>query len=135
MTSAPQSYTEHGHPGRCHSVLVVDDDPAICEAIQQALEEEGYQVITAEHGQAALDWLKGAPSRPCVIILDLMMPVMDGAALRRAQLSDPTLSNIPVILVTAGGNADKKAAAVGADLGMTKPMSLHELLEAVGKFC
>src|SRR5204862_4129108 len=83
-------------------VMVVDDDDDIRETLAGLLEDEGYEVAAFPTGRDALDALQGGMA-PRVILLDLMMPVMDGAEFRRAQLADPALASIPVILITAAG--------------------------------
>jgi CheY-like chemotaxis protein len=119
----------------CGGVLVVEDDAAISRAIVQVLEDEGYAVRTAADGRAALAALQapGVPF-PCVILLDLMMPVMDGWTFRKAQLGDPTLAHIPVVLLTAGGHADAKNELTRASGVLRKPVDLSQLLAAVSPF-
>src|SRR6185295_11285273 len=83
-------------------VFVVDDDDDIRETLYGLLDDEGYEVAAFPTGREAFEALTGG-ARPRVILLDLMMPVMDGAEFRRAQLADPALAEIPVILITAAG--------------------------------
>src|SRR5215467_12847724 len=85
--------------GREH-ILVVEDDRDLRESLGDALRLEGYNVVCVEHGEAALRHL-GTGARPCVILLDLMMPVMDGWTFRQHLLEDRDLSEIPVVLMTA----------------------------------
>ena len=84
------------------SVLIVDDDPGIRRMMSLVLAGEGYDVRTAENGRQALDLL--ASWRPAVILLDLMMPVMDGWTFLAAQQADPILASIPVIVMSASGD-------------------------------
>jgi CheY-like chemotaxis protein len=121
----------------CEGVLVVDDDKDIRESITEILEDEGYPVALASNGCEALKRLRAGSdsSRPCVILLDLMMPIMDGGQFITEQMSDPSLSGIPVVVVTADGRAAQKAAALGAANGLAKPIRIDELLDAVGQFC
>ena len=116
------------------SVLVVDDDRDIREALAETLSDAGYAVRTAENGADALAQLRVSP-RACVVILDLMMPVMDGSAFRSAQLSDAALAPIPVIVLTADGNAAMKAGAIRADAFMRKPVRSQDLLDLVARYC
>ena len=81
-------------------VLVVDDDVDCLEALRLLLEDEGYQVRVARHGQEALDYFHHG-GRPAVVILDLLMPVMDGLEFLRRRREDPVLSSTPVIVLTA----------------------------------
>src|SRR5438046_2792257 len=92
----------------CHSmpmgpkILVVEDDPYIRESIQELLELESYTVACAANGKEALDYLeKIGNGLPQLILLDLMMPVMDGFEFRRQQVTSPVLSKIPLIVMSA----------------------------------
>ncbi len=118
-------------PERC--VLVVDDDRDICEAMQTVLELEGYAVVTAADGAEALAWLR-AGVRPCMIVLDLMMPKMNGVQFREAQQQDPAIRAIPVVVLSGDGRVPTKAANLGVE-GLRKPVELEVLLEAVRRSC
>jgi CheY-like chemotaxis protein len=118
----------------CSGVLVVDDDEAIRLAVSLALREAGYQVATASNGSQALHWLRSQDVRPCVILLDLMMPVMDGRAFREAQLRDPALAEVPVVVITADGRGHK-AAVRDAQLSLAKPIRLDALLSVIAGYC
>jgi CheY-like chemotaxis protein len=107
------------------TVLVIEDDDDVREALVETFEEQGYATAGAAHGQAALDYLRDATELPCLIVLDLMMPVMDGRKFRLAQLATPGLANIPVIiLITADYLRDcefRVAVADGAEaIGQAK---------------
>jgi two-component system chemotaxis response regulator CheY len=112
-------------------VMIVDDDVDVRDSVRTVLEDEGYRVVELPHGKAALDHLR-AGGRPFVILLDLMMPVMDGAAFRQHQRSDPALRDIPVVLVTAAGA--RAAAAFDADAMLHKPIPIEEILETVARY-
>ncbi len=112
-----------------HCVLVVDDDRDICEVIQTILELQGYEVLTARDGADALAQLR-AGARPSVIILDLMMPRMNGLQFRDEQTRDPALRAIPVVVLSGDGKAEAKGAALGVQ-GLRKPVELAALLDAV----
>ena len=84
-----------------HTILVVDDDADIRDSVAEVLEDAGYRVQQAANGREALDYLQ-ASAYPCIILLDLMMPVMDGPQFRAAQQSKPTLAGIPVVVISAG---------------------------------
>ena len=109
-------------------VLVVDDDPDILDAICDILEAEGYRVARARHGQEALDQVEG--ERPAVILLDLMMPVMDGVAFARALRLRPSVRDVPIVVISADGNP-QRAAAVGATGYLAKPFDIEALLSQV----
>lgn len=111
-------------------VLVVEDDFDIRGVIRIALEAEGYTVATAENGREALDYLK-AVGLPRLILLDLMMPVMDGWEFRAAQQADPAWASVPVVVISADGRVSEKAQALGAAGGLTKPIDLDALLDTV----
>jgi CheY-like chemotaxis protein len=116
------------------SVLVVEDDVDVREALVVFLQGEGYDVVEAEHGQEALQRLRSGP-RIGLILLDLMMPVMNGWQFREAQTKDPSLAEIPVVIVTADHGAVKKAAAAGAAGCLLKPVELGDVLDYVGRYC
>ena len=96
------------------------------------LELEGFQVELAANGRQALDRLT-AGMHPCVILLDLMMPVMDGWQFRREQVRDRELADIPVIVVSAAGR--ERIAEIDANAYLTKPVDLEQLLERVSQYC
>jgi CheY-like chemotaxis protein len=120
---------------RCQGVLVVDDDDAIRMAVSQALREEGYEVATASNGRQALDWLHQCHRPPCVILLDLMMPVMDGLAFREEQLRDPVLAGVPVVVLTADGRAAQRPAIRDVTRRLAKPIRLGALLDVIASYC
>jgi CheY-like chemotaxis protein len=110
-------------------VLVVDDDENIRRVLVEALTDEGYEVREAGEGQTALEHL--AAWTPSVIILDLMMPIMDGWQFRERQLTLDYAKDIPVIILTALRNrADLRI--LGAAAVIAKPFSLKQVLRAVG---
>ncbi len=111
-------------------VLVVEDDKDIRDGLVEILIEEGYGVGAVANGALALEYLR-TQRVPSVILLDLMMPVMDGWQFRNEQLKDAALASIPVIILTADGQAKQKAATMAAADGLTKPLRLHDLLQAI----
>lgn len=119
----------------CVDVLVVEDDVDIRDTLAQVLEAEGYTVALAANGSDALEILRSAASQPCVILLDLMMPVMDGWKFREQQMNDPSLADIPVVILTADGRPDAKVAMAHAADGLTKPVRLDHLLRVVSQYC
>ena len=118
------------HPKR---VLIVEDNEVTRDVMALILESDGYQVSTAANGRSALERLRGG-DRPCVILLDLMMPVMDGWQFREEQRRDRALADIPVVVCTAAGEAAQKAALGVADL-LSKPVEADDLLAAVRRHC
>jgi CheY-like chemotaxis protein len=116
------------------SVLVVEDDPELLRALCETLEGEGYGVGRARHGLEALGQLRGG-QRPCVILLDLMMPIMNGWQFRHEQRQDSELSKIPVVVVSAKTDSAQHAAWLEADAYITKPISYDSLIETVQRYC
>lgn len=115
-------------------LLVVEDDQDIRHALALVLESEGYRVVGVANGQEGLDHLRRG-ERPCVILLDLMMPVMDGWEFRAQQTGDPSLAPIPVIVISADSKVPQKAAALGAAAYLKKPIDFDALIEAVRRYC
>jgi CheY-like chemotaxis protein len=115
-------------------ILLVDDDVPSTEALKELLEAAGYTVACAENGREALARLRG-PETYCVILLDVMMPVMNGYEFREAQLKEPQIASIPVIVITADGRAREKAKQIGTDRFLQKPLSPPELLKAIQEYC
>lgn len=111
------------------SIMVVDDDPALREALREILRQEGYEVRALPNGQAALDHLRSG-ARPDLILLDLMMPVLDGWQFRSKQVLDPRLAEIPVVVMSA---ASLEIAPSGVEL-LPKPMSAEDLLEVASRY-
>ncbi|MGK4006627.1 response regulator [Sorangium sp. So ce1036] len=114
-------------------ILVVDDDPDIRETLAELLQEEGYAVASAAHGAEALSALRTDP-RPGLILLDLMMPIMDGWQFRAEQKKDPELASIPVVIISATGR-DELVSSLGAAQFLKKPINLEQLLAAVEQHC
>ena len=114
-------------------ILVVEDDLDVREGLVQVLQFEGYQAIGAENGLEALEHLRRSP-RPDLILLDLMMPVMDGWQFRDAQRQDPSFARIPVVVISAGGRVEQKASALGADAYLLKPIDVDALLAVIERF-
>ena len=109
-------------------IMVVDDEETICETLKDVLEEEGYAVEIAGDGLDALEILRGRTIIPRMIILDLLMPRMDGNTLLTELRGDPSLAEIPVVVSTS----DPSRAPSGV-LIMRKPVDLDILLDTVRK--
>ena len=116
------------------SILIVEDDDDVRGALAAVLEEEGYSVLEARHGEEALRALRG-PVAVCLILLDLFMPTMNGWAFRDAQRRDPDLSAIPVIVLSADSAAVKSAASMGVVDYMVKPVDFDRLLKLIALHC
>jgi CheY-like chemotaxis protein len=118
----------------CRRILIVEDDSDLREALAQVLRDEGYEVLGASHGQEALESLRGG-RRPCLILLDLTMPVMNGWQFRDIQRHDPALSEIPVIVLSAGQDLPAQMPLLGLQEFIRKPIRLEFLLDSVARFC
>jgi CheY-like chemotaxis protein len=114
-------------------ILVVEDDTDIREALMGILAEEGYAVLGAADGRQALDVLRDG-ARPTLILLDLMMPFMNGWQFRAEQKLDAALSDIPVVVISADANVKQKAESLDAVGYLKKPVELDALLEVVQRF-
>jgi CheY-like chemotaxis protein len=115
-----------------HAILVVDDDDDLRDTLQGILEAEGYDVVAAANGRDALDYLRSNPL-PCLVLLDLMMPVMDGWEFLLKKEADPYLASLPVVVITAAGEANVRALAPRPVL--PKPLSFERLMGAVEQHC
>jgi CheY-like chemotaxis protein len=114
-----------------NTILFVEDDLDIRETLTEILREEGWQVDAAGHGLAALEALRSDKPLPAVILLDLMMPIMNGWQFRAEQLADAKLEHLPVVIISAASNIEQTAAAMGAKGFVRKPVKLDELLNAL----
>lgn len=117
-----------------HNVLLVEDNEDVRAAIAMLLRVEGTGVVEASDGAEALDQLHKGPA-PCLILLDLMMPKTDGWQFRKAQVHDPTIANIPVVLLSGAGNLSNAADELGARAYLKKPVDVDELLHVVWRYC
>lgn len=115
-------------------VLIVEDDSDLRHALSQILADEGYRVEGAEHGLQALEQLRDG-SRPCLILLDLTMPVMNGWQFRAEQRQDPKLASIPVVVISAGANLSAQVEPLGIRDYIRKPIQLGQLLATVQRYC
>jgi two-component system chemotaxis response regulator CheY len=115
-------------PGANGPILVVDDDEVIVGFVAMALKDEGYEVLKAANGAAALALTR--VHQPGMILLDMKMPVMDGWAFARAYSEQPK-SSAPIVVMTAAADAAQRAADVGAAAFLPKPFELDALLELV----
>ena len=114
------------------TVFVVEDDVDTRDMMGRFLELEGFTVEVAANGKQALERLN-AGVHPCVILLDLMMPVMDGWQFRSQQIRDAAIASIPVIVVSAAGK--ERMADIEANAYLSKPVDLEQLLAEVTQYC
>ncbi len=120
---------------RCRGVLIVDDDTDIRETIEEVLADNDFPAVGVENGAVALERLRSDVQPPCVILLDMMMPVMDGRTFRLAQQHDPVLSNIPVVVLTAHASGERSARELKVAGFLKKPVDLQTLLDVIGRYC
>jgi CheY-like chemotaxis protein len=114
-------------------ILLVDDDPDIRDGIAEALEDEGFLVRLASNGREALDLLSHEKPLPDLILLDMMMPVMDGWAFREEQQKAADLAAIPVVVFSAYDLPGDAASRLGVAGMLRKPVRLEQLLETVAR--
>ena len=112
------------------TILLVEDDFDVREALAETLREEGYAVECANDGVEALTYLRGG-GQPGLILLDLMMPRMSGSEFRMVQKVDPALCHLPVVLLSADGRMEDKARVLETDGAIRKPIDLPELLSTI----
>jgi CheY-like chemotaxis protein len=117
-----------------HLILVVDDDRDIRDSLIETLEDHGYRAAGASNGVEALSVLRSSAERPCLILLDLMMPVMDGQEFREEQLKNPVWAEIPVVVISAYADVDVQARSLAAEF-MRKPLAIRPLIDVVRRHC
>jgi two-component system, OmpR family, response regulator CpxR len=116
-------------------ILIIEDSFEIREMLTLLLEEEGYDTVAMANGQEALDFLRESHQLPCLILLDLMMPIMDGSIFGHEQQQDSALSQIPVVVVSATLNAKQVASSIHATAYLQKPIDFEALLDVVRGHC
>lgn len=114
------------------TVLLVEDEADIREALIEVLGHSGFQVVGANNGVDALCYLRASPP-PALILLDLMMPIMDGWEFRRRQREDPALADVPVVVLSALDQT--RAADLGGTAFLKKPLDFDRLLDLVRQHC
>lgn len=123
----------HATPPTAHRpILIVEDDADLREMMAQLLVLEGYRAEAVANGRDALEYLRQG-DRPDLILLDLMMPVMDGWEFRRRQREDPALAGVPVVVLSALDQT--RAADLGGTAFLKKPLDFDRLLELVRQHC
>jgi CheY-like chemotaxis protein len=115
-------------------VLIVDDDPDIRVILADLLTMEGYPVATVSDGREALSHLRDSPT-PCLILLDLMMPVMNGWEFRAEQMKDPIFRSVPTVLFTGVPNPEEEAVSLNVAGFVTKSLEFRKILDLVKRFC
>ena len=124
-------------PVQGRAVLVVDDDDDIRDAVQEVLEDEGYTTVGASNGKEALDVMRTSTKLPALVLLDLMMPEMDGWELLVRMDEDPALHRVPVALMSAhpsirkAFDSDHRHHRMQASLLLPKPLNVLRLLSLV----
>jgi CheY-like chemotaxis protein len=116
-------------------ILVVDDDDDILKMTSFVLTQLGYQVATANDGAKGIAEIESKQITPCLILLDLMMPEMDGAAFRRKLLEIPTAKDVPVVILSGDDQLAKKAAEMRVAGYEQKPISVARLAALAAKYC
>ena len=120
-------------PSECGPILVVDDEPDVQLLLTELLRGEGYEVATASDGAEALDYLRAVPTLPCLILLDLVMPNVDGWQFIEERSHDPRLSRIPVVLISGQVAARETARSLGLASCIEKPISVAPLREMLAR--
>ena len=115
-------------------VLIVDDDDDLRDTMADLFRDEGFVVATARDGRQALAYL-ATHAAPCLILLDLMMPVMSGEQFREAQLADARLAEIPVVVLSASHDGRMVASQMNATAFLAKPPQVDVLIETVTRYC
>src|ERR1051326_7857925 len=113
-------------------VLVVDDDPAIRGLVADALRDEGYTVDLAAHGREALEAMRAR--RPATVVLDLMMPVMDGFSFMEACHNEQLCDNVPIVVISAVHDALQRIDEIPVNACVPKPCSLDNLIRTITRF-
>jgi two-component system chemotaxis response regulator CheY len=117
------------------TILVIEDDSAIREMLVQTLEEEGFVVVSAADGMEALSYLQTSAALPCVILLDLMMPRMNGWQFREIQQNHLAISSIPVVVLSARPDLRARQAGIAVDAYLSKPVNFDLLIQVIRRYC
>ena len=119
----------NAHNISCKTILVVEDDQGIRDTMRDVLESEGYRVVTAVNGEDGLEKLREA-TKPCLVLLDMMMPVMNGREMLNIVLADDLLASTPVFFVSAIASAENTEGAAGY---LKKPIDLDILFKLINQ--
>jgi CheY-like chemotaxis protein len=131
LTPTGRSFPETDH---AHKILIVEDNAATRRSLRMLLCAEGFEADGVENGQEALHLLRDG-YEACLILLDLVMPVMDGWTFRVEQRRDPKLARIPVAVLTANADAAQEGGRLGAVAAFQKPLDVASLLDVVAAHC
>jgi len=112
-------------------ILLVDDDEGIREALGELLRDEGFEVTTAQDGLEAIRWLEGRRPSTCIVLLDLMMPVMDGGTFLKKKQTEPSFARYPVVIITASTNASAFDRTPDVKACLAKPIEVPDLFAAL----
>ncbi|MEP6591454.1 MAG: response regulator [Gemmatimonadota bacterium] len=112
------------------TVLVVDDEFELVQTLREVFTDEGYHVRTVSNGRDALRYLRETAVKPCLVVLDLILPMLDGNAVYAIMKADPELASVPILVSTS----DPSRAPAGAEV-MRKPIVLDALLAHVERYC
>lgn len=115
----------------CQTILVVEDDDDIRNVVVEILESEGYVTQEASNGKEALEVLADMP-KPCLVLLDMMMPIMNGRQFIDAVMADSMLAPIPILIVSAIADKTNTTGSVGF---LKKPIDIDVVLKVVGQYC
>ena len=131
MTAAADESSSEAPTGRTGSldILIVEDDPSMCELLELFLLGEGYAVATATDGGEALARMRKTPVR--LVLLDLLLPRVNGYQFRDLQLQDKRLADVPVVIISGEGNVHIAAATMGVRDFVSKPLDYGKLLRIV----
>ena len=116
------------------TILIIDDDAGIRQLLSVFLTHKGFTPLSAANGLEALTELQANAALPDLILLDLMMPIMDGAAFRSAQRADAALASIPVVVMSAAENIEAQAPALTADAYLPKPIDFDMLTGLIEQY-
>lgn len=136
-TPAREGAEKHATQTAHGPVLIVEDDTDIRESLVEIFEENGYRVIGARDGVDAFAKIRHSPMPPCLIVLDLMMPNMDGWTFREEQLRRPSLAAVPVVVMSANREVATARASAGLEAVacLPKPLDVATLLRIVKEHC
>lgn len=137
MIENTQAPTPRSTSTKPHTILVIDDDPAILEIIAWALEDAGYTVTAVNSGREALQWIQAAEAvgePPALILLDLLMPEMNGQQVVTALRQQWGGKSVPIVIITADLQARLRERELGAAYTLIKPFEVEGLLKIVEQF-